>query len=559
MIKIQKLLFPNTIAGHRIFSERFLGIFIDEKIVKAVVIKKTGSKKIIEKLIELNFPDTIIIDTEGNVNEVELGEALAKIYKQAGSVDKIIMNLPANLFVFKEMIIPFSEDEKIRLVLNYEAEPLLPFSADSYVLDFIKDTSSTTGPCKIMVCATQKNVLNSLKNVILKTGIKPDNLIIDLVSLYDLCNQLEQKNSVRENYAIISISEKWTKVGFIDNGFLRFIKNIPTGTLAITEELSTKANISKEDAKIIVASELNALVGSESAQEQFRTILLDLSTKVQFALQAFNSKTENITFLEKIIIFEESTAIPAFSTICQQLTNISCQAFSVEKMLAQDKIVNRASYRASSIYSNLIALSSATISESIEKFDLGRNLLSRPSRELVQQQLTATFVITVLIFLYIFLSASFKNSHINNLIAEIEQSIKEKVIKTLLPIDIKLPKKPTLKKLLAEAINYTESVKSSWQIHGPEDLKPLEVMLDFTRLLDRSKVNINATSLKMFYNEEANKIIELKGSFKKGANEQDFKKLVTQISNIKKFSNIKVNEERLPDIVQFYIQVELEA
>jgi Tfp pilus assembly PilM family ATPase len=556
MIKLRKLLFPTVIADHRIFAEHFLGIHIGESFVRATLIKNTGYKKIIERVIDIDFLGEMILDVEGHVAEAFLIDALTKIYKQVGTVDKIIISLPANLFVFKDLEMPFSQDEKIRMVLGYEAEPLLPFPAESCVLDFIKLQTATTASCKIMVCAIQKNILNSIKSAVEKTKIKPDNITVDLVSLYDLCNQVEPQ--IENNYSIISISENWTKVGLVDKGLLRFVKNIPTGTRTIIEEISKLDNILPEQAKKILENDLELLAENEVVYKQVQKIILGLAKKVQFAIQSFNSKAENPAGIEKIIVFEEKTPLPSFFKICGQQMNVSCQPFSVDKMLAQGKILNRASYRASSIYYNAIALSSSVVSSQLEKFDLGRSIVSKSQQELIQQQVCATLVIACLIFSYIFVSASFKNSQIRGTSSEIEQFIREKTTGSLLPNEVRLPRKASAKQLLDEATTYVENLKNSWQAHGNDDLKPLEVMLDLTRLMDRTKIDIRVSKLKLSYDQQFKRVIELQGSFKKGTADKDFKKLVTQISNIKKFANIKVNEEEFPDLVKFSIQAYLE-
>lgn len=558
MINIRKLLFPSIISGRRIISERFLGIQIGQTFLKGTVSKHSGSSKIIEKLIEVDFEGKTVLDFDGSVDEAKLTQGLEKVIKQAKSVDRIVVSLPANMFVFKEMEMPFCQDEKIKMVLSYEAEPLLPFSADSCAIDFLKAPQAKAGPCKILVCATEKNLLSGVAGCLKKAKIAPDNIVVDIVALQNLCQQVENRPTEDSNYSVISIAENWTKVGLVDRGLLRFVKNIPIGTDNIIDQVSRSAGIDREQAKELVQAEVNSAYGELDTEKHVEKPVNELCKKIKFALQSFSSKTENPSTFDKVIIFEEKTAIPKLYELCQQKLNVPCQRLSIEKMVSQSVIKNKASYRPSSLYWNIFSSASSLISQELENFDLGRNIVSKKESTLLKQQSLASLVILATMALYIMTAGSLRTSHLSDFISNLEKGISKKVSTNLVQPGAKLPKRANTKRLMDEAGKHMESLKNSWQLHGSDDVRPLEVLLDLTRLMDRNKFDLDISELRMFYDKDAHRSITIKGNFKKEQGSLGFKKLVSQLSGWKKFSDLRIKEEQAPDMIKFSMEANLE-
>lgn len=559
MISIRKLLFPSIIYGRRIISERFLGIHIGETFIKGTVTKLSGSKKIIEKLIEIDLQDKTILDFDGTIDQTLLWQGLEKVYKQAGSVDKIIVSLPANMFIFKEMEMPFSEQEKIKMVLAYEAEPLLPFSIDASAIDFIKAPGIVSGPCKIMICATENNILSGVATALNKAKIKPDNLVVDMVTLADLCQQAENRSVADPNYVIISLSEKWTKIGFVDQGLLRFVKNIQFGSNDIIFKVSQLSEIDYEQAKAMIQteSEHQEIETQQNIYKSIDSTLSELVKKIKFSIQSFNSKAENPLGLEKIIFFEEKISIPGLLTLCQQKLGLPCQKFSVEKLVNQKNIENRACYKPSSIYWNLSSTANSMISPELESFNLGQKVFSSPTKEIFKYQAIASFIIIASIALYISLAGSLRSRSLSESISNIERSIQKKISTNLVAKGNVLPKRVNQKKLIENAYKYFDELDNSWKIHGDQDLKPLEILLDLTRLLDKNKFDVEVEEFKIFY-EESKKVLNLNGNFKTDTGKDDFKNLISTLSKWKKISNLKVKEEQAPDQIKFSIETTLE-
>ncbi len=557
-MNIRKLFIPSTIFGRRIIPERFLGIQIAQTFIKGAVSKHTGSKKIIEKLIEIDFEDKEILKFDGSADIESIAEGLRKVVKQAGKVDKIIISIPATMFIFKDTIMPFSQYEKIRMVINYEAEMILPFETNSCILDFIKSEPEKNGSCRVMVCATEKKILKELEMGIEKANLKPDNITTDIIALYDLCQQIENRQSKDPNYVILNISERWTKIGFVDQGFLRFVKNIPTGSMDIIEQLSQEACIDIDEAKQRIQADFGLKNSEQELEKHALKIFYDLCKKIKIVIQSFSSKSENPLGTDKIVVFEDKVAVPPLFQLCQQELNVTCQRLSVDRMLGNNNIVNRASYSASGIYWHLSSIACALTTSERELFDLGRHGISKSEKDVLKNQIAFSIIIISMIFGYIFVSDSIRRSNLSKLISEVDKSIKKKVVANLLPPEITLPRRISSARLVSEASKQLDQMKKSWLIHGYDDLKPLEILLDLTRLMDRNKFNVQINNISLFYDSQGKKNIELKGTFKINQSKKAFDQMISQIKNWKKLSDIQIPSAQSSNQINFSIKAFLE-
>jgi hypothetical protein len=225
--------------------------------------------------------------------------------------------------------------------------------------------------------------------------------------------------------------------------------------------------------------------------------------------------------------------------------------------LAPNKIINRASFQANTIYYGVIALACAFTSNQLSNFDLGKPDISKSLTDNLKQQFAVSIILIGILFGYLFSSDYFKSNQLNNLINSNEKIIKDELMQNILTGQ-KFPKNITTNRLLDDAIKTVNDIKTSWQLHGNDDLKPLEALLDLTRIIDRTKIDLKVSAIKMFYDQNAKKVIELKGSFGLDGGEKELKKLAATISSLKKFSNIETQIEKTSKEMLFQMQAILE-
>ena len=130
-------------------SERILGLDIGTDCVKAVRIT-TGLKR------------QARITGSGTVNFREaggLGPALAKLREEFElTADTCVTMLAAGNFAFRNIPLPFKDQKKIRQVISFELEPLLPWPIEDTEIDFL--AADKDGPDEVLAAVALKTVLN---------------------------------------------------------------------------------------------------------------------------------------------------------------------------------------------------------------------------------------------------------------------------------------------------------------------------------------------------------------------------------------------------------------
>ena len=102
-------------------SRKILGIDIRNHFLSAVILNSSLREYRVDDYIHLPFPDSD--DPEKGLAAAL--ETLAEKMDLAGS--DCVVSIPAGLFTFRNLQVPFNNSKKIRMVLPFELEPTLPY------------------------------------------------------------------------------------------------------------------------------------------------------------------------------------------------------------------------------------------------------------------------------------------------------------------------------------------------------------------------------------------------------------------------------------------------
>ena len=129
---IREIFLPQELQGYYIFPKRIIGFTVSKTYICATQIYFTGNTTSIEKYIEKQLEPGSSTDYKERAIK-----AIQSILESLDSYDAIYSSLSSSLCIFKELKLPFLSHEKIGMVINFEVEPLLPFSVNDAVIDFI--------------------------------------------------------------------------------------------------------------------------------------------------------------------------------------------------------------------------------------------------------------------------------------------------------------------------------------------------------------------------------------------------------------------------------------
>jgi general secretion pathway protein L len=146
-------------------SRTLLGIDIRQDTVSAVLIKSSIKSSMVEAHIHMPL----------NPAESEAQRLLPMLEKVAGTVDLkqvgCVMSLPAGRFSYRNIRIPFKDQRKIRQILPFELEPMLPKAAEELVSDFytvwVDDSTS------LLTASLEKKLLSEYLEVLSRFHLDP--------------------------------------------------------------------------------------------------------------------------------------------------------------------------------------------------------------------------------------------------------------------------------------------------------------------------------------------------------------------------------------------------
>ena len=153
--------------------------------------------------------------------------------------DTFVSALPGNSVAIRNLRLPFSNLNKVRQVIRFEVESILPFLLDDVLVDFSIANMRSVEGTDLVVMAAPKEVLEDHLDIMKSAGIESD--IIDLDSSAPFyCFQAMEDGKRDETLSIIDMGAQKTTVTIIRNGILKFVRTIPVGGGAITEKISNE-------------------------------------------------------------------------------------------------------------------------------------------------------------------------------------------------------------------------------------------------------------------------------------------------------------------------------
>ncbi len=236
---IKDILFPKQLGSYFLFARNRVGIDITDEAIHVTKMSVKAEKR----TVTLSFTQKIEVGTLASAKERTVA-ALKAAMSRVGSYDEVISTVSSSGIIFKELELPFLDREKIAQVVTFEVEPLLPFSVDKAVIDFIITKQNKKNKSSyIMVAAAPHTIIENHLAICAQANINPDVVSVDMFALYGYIQTVSGKKK-QFKQLIINIDTKVTTLSFFEGDRLRLIRTLGYGTTSIIEKLSKKNDIS---------------------------------------------------------------------------------------------------------------------------------------------------------------------------------------------------------------------------------------------------------------------------------------------------------------------------
>lgn len=299
---IKDIFLPEKINSFYLFTRRIVAFEVRNHAVFATVIRTHRNKRSIQKFLEKSY----------NAQEADsLHDALVWLVKNIGPYDVAYVALSSSLAIFKTMELPFTSLEKVKLVMPFEIEPLLPFSLQEAAIDaVINRTDSVTKTSEVFVVAIKRSTLDAALQPFIQAGIRPQKVTIGALELYGFMQDNNVLATTQGVSCIIDIDQDKTTVLLLVQGKLHNIRVLPTG---ITDELLR--------------------LDLDGAPEEINKDIQQFFSKIQFTIQAMLKNEKINEPLSSVLLSGTGAHLPGITTVMSKTLECPCTAFHPHKVI----------------------------------------------------------------------------------------------------------------------------------------------------------------------------------------------------------------------------------
>lgn len=150
----------------------------------------------------------------------------------------IVVSLPPDGIIYRRLSIPFKDDSKIRQVLPFELEPLLPVPVDDLIIDFQKKVNEEH--TEILATAIDRHIFQDHMTSMAEKKLHPQLVVPGcfplVMQIIDLVDQLP------EQFLVLDLDKCKTTLFAVISGHIVLVRSLPStlGTEAAVERLALK-------------------------------------------------------------------------------------------------------------------------------------------------------------------------------------------------------------------------------------------------------------------------------------------------------------------------------
>lgn len=216
-------------------SKKILGLDIRKESVAAVLANIGLKSNRIEALAfipvsdQAENGDSLVPAIEDLVGQMDLKDATC------------IASFPADRILFRNIKLPFKQQKKIKQILPFELEPILPVPVENLIIDFNAiETDPTDTNTDLLTASVNREYLETFINQLTRFQIDP---IIITPGGYSQAQCLLNLMDIPENSVFLDIDTSQTTIVLIAGGKVQLIRSIPAGLIDHSNPSSLCLNV----------------------------------------------------------------------------------------------------------------------------------------------------------------------------------------------------------------------------------------------------------------------------------------------------------------------------
>lgn len=386
---IKDLFIPEKIDGYYILPQDIVGVVINKTHVRATLVVASGNSLQIKEFFEEPL----------GTNELSYHErvvaALKAIFLKIGTAVSIRTALSSSLIMFKQLKLPFTDPEKIRMILPFEIAPELPFSLETAVVDFIvTHVDQERKESTIMVAAVQKEHVAQHMAFLEAAGLEPAAITVDLFDLYGLYLMIPAYKARRGVTVILDLQASSTRLLYLVDNKLERIRTIAQGIAHLAKIVGQELHIANGDA---LEQVMRFGIGAHAQSNYTAAIeqaVASLWSAVQFTLSSFVDQTTHKGSVDTILLSGGFSTLPGLAEYITKRSSITCMPFDIQLLFENPHIK---STQKTIVPDQIASISTALPSPITAECNLLQEEFAPSTMNLLTKQLATAGLLTVLL------------------------------------------------------------------------------------------------------------------------------------------------------------------
>lgn len=472
---IKNIFLPEKIGSYFLFSKRIVSIDITKMALYGTVVLLKGRTISVEETLTVPIEQSY-----QNQNQEHIVAAIKKVISLVPKYDELRVSFSSAHVFFKELKLPFIEREKIAQIIAFEVEPLIPFPVQDAVIDFIiTKTIPEEKSSHILVACVQKTYIADYIALFERAGTNLNTIVIDFFGLIGLLTAIPNYLSDNRSTVVVDFEYNSTKVAYINNGQIRFIRSIAQGINQVVKSVSEALTISMQESLDLIMRFGLTATDSPQSTEVVRTAYKKFFDVVGYTISSFANQSEEKN-ISQVIFFGPESEIKGITDFATELLGMECALFDTQKIASVPHIIIK---KNGIPLSHLISFSTAVPWPLLDTFNLVSKEFTPKKTKLLLFQLITFISLVLIIFGLVVTQYTLQIIKIRSEAIQSEQEgleiLKEQFKK--IPQD-----ENDLEEVVSLAQKEVESEKETWFAFSyANQARYLQYLLELTSKIDR--------------------------------------------------------------------------
>lgn len=279
-------------------ATELIGLDIGTSSIKLIKLRRTKKMTMLKNFAIAPLPPEAIVDG-ALMNTSGITETLSNLLKELKlGTKKSALSISGHSVFVRFIRTSNIKDEELEDHIKWDADSYIPDVNDVYI-DFQKLTNmpDQSGEIEVLLVAAKRNVVDEYDQLAKSVGLKPTVVDIDAFAMQNAYEFNYPDRFQNEVAALLNIGAAVTTINIVDHGVTKFVRDISSGGMEITEAISQHYGLPIEEAeniKVGVYGNHADLVNSSDLHRIYEDVSYRISGEILQTIDYFKTTTAGI-------------------------------------------------------------------------------------------------------------------------------------------------------------------------------------------------------------------------------------------------------------------------